>query len=208
MTIYFNLGYTPETRKIADYEIKGISLGERGRGRYELFIPCADNIPEKLGGYLPGLKLGLTKSNRPRIVPGDDPKMVSLILEAAGGYRRGSWGTVKYLKGSDVQLLGKGNGAFGDAGRIGGWDAVACNLKKGWIRIRKSGHSTCSEYDGICPDGQFRNFPSLDELIYLFDNAGWELPFSLSDERGIVAEEWVDVTSLPLPEIIKKPAEK
>ena len=208
MTTYFNQHFSVETRQISDYTIKGISLGERGRGRYELFIPCSESSPESFSGVIPGIKLGTTKSNRPRLIPGDDKEGISLVLSAEGGYRRGTWGFIKYLKGSEVELLGVANGAFGDAGRIGSWDAVACKLKSGWICIHRSGHNDASEYVGFGPDGKFHNTDCLDDLICLYDMNGWDLPFTLTDERLRVKEEWESVTSLPLPEFTKKPAEK
>lgn len=203
MAIYFNQSKTVETRKISDYEVKGFSLGERGRARYELFVTCPSNLTE-LSGLMPGLKLGQTMSGRPKIVTGDDANGISLVLSAKGGYKRNTWGSIKYLKGSDVALLGKANGAFGDAGGIGSWDAAVLNLRKGFIRVRLSGRPISSQYYGFNPDGKFADFNSLDELICVYDVNGWALPFHLTEERGIVEDEWESVTALPLPEFKNK----
>lgn len=63
-------------------------MGEEGRGRKFYLLPS--EYPLEKGINL-GLKIGLTKSGKPRVVKGEDEKTF-LILSSEGGYtRRGGW---------------------------------------------------------------------------------------------------------------------
>ena len=99
-----------------------VSMGEKGRGRHELrlCVSSKDTVIEK--GLNMDLSIGSTKSGRPRIISQTNNDLY-LLLTTAGGYTRRGCGqvwlwdknTAKYIK------IAQGNGADGDAGRIGFW---------------------------------------------------------------------------------------
>lgn len=98
-----------------------ISLGERGRGRYEAIIPVHNgNIEIENLDYM---EVALTKSGKPKIVPSEKSEGWLLILSGNGTYTRGTYGTVyvQEERKNDVAIIARGSGAYGTAGRIGSY---------------------------------------------------------------------------------------
>jgi hypothetical protein len=121
--------------KIADYTIKGFSLGEVGRGRKIITIPCPENQVEFM-------EPGLTKSGKPRLNNSKSDKGWIARISSEGAYVRGANGNVSYppqLEGK-INLIAKGYGAFGAAGRTGAWDDVLIHteLENFLIRVKPS----------------------------------------------------------------------
>lgn len=193
----FNKGFSVEDRKISDdITIRGIALGERGRGRHETFIPVPREFPDRPEDEMvPGICMGLTKSGKPRLIVSHDKNdsSITALLSSNGGYRRGTCGEIYVLKSSKVSTVATGYGAWGDAGRIGTWTDACIQFSSGWIRVKYSGHSGDRLYCGFCPDNKFRTFESIDDLIMAFDMNGWNMPFKFdADNRTCdLKEEWV-----------------
>ena len=104
------------------------SLGERGRGRREISLPT--NIKEEKikSGLNAELTIGFTKNGNPRVNHGHDNSLY-LLLSSEYGYTRRGDGIIYMPKvhANEIDILAVGNGADGDAGRIGSWD---CGLYK------------------------------------------------------------------------------
>lgn len=196
VVLYQNKCFNVESRRLSDdIVIRGIALGERGRGRYETFLPVPTKYPESSPAHerLQNYGIGFTKSNRPRIVPDSQHQGVCALLTSNGGYNRQQSGYVRILQNSAVQHLATGTGAWGGAGRVGGWTDAVIQFTEGWVQATFSGHSGAIEYYGFCPDGRFRTFECLDDLIAAYDAAGWDLPFKLDPEtRTVIESDWVE----------------
>jgi hypothetical protein len=128
----------PLLSKAMDFgEINFISLGESGRGRKEIILPSSIEVSK---GLNPTLFIGLTKTNRPRINHNEmnSKKEIHLLLDSSGGYTRRGNGTISYY--GAVEVIAVGNGADGDAGRIGQWTAAVLKITgEAWIWIKYSG---------------------------------------------------------------------
>lgn len=142
-------------------------LGESGRGRKLLALPAFENQPDIKCGWN-DLSIGLTKSGRPRIVNGNND--IYAIFSCAGIYTRGTYGTVSVSDLSAIEVIGRGNGAYGDAGRIGGWDDIVIKMNKPClIKVRPvGGYKTNSKFYYF--DGkEFYKSGDVDELRDNFD---------------------------------------
>lgn len=133
-----------------------IELGQKGRGRNLMVLPCKSGLV-LTPGLNQGYTIGVTKNGRPRINDYDDGKLY-FLLSTEGGYTRRGNGWVGAYKENQisVQLLAKGNGADGDAGRIGYWDVVLIGItgnprpEGDWFRIRTSGGGYGTDPQWIC----------------------------------------------------------
>lgn len=105
----------PSTIKIADFQITGIILGEKGRGRKETIIPT----PE--GGLM---EPGVSRAGKPRLNKSASSSGWIARISTEGNYVRGANGNVSVHPEhqSLVRVIARGHGAFGAAGRIGTWD--------------------------------------------------------------------------------------
>jgi len=167
-------------------QLSGIAIGEHGRGRKEVFIPCPEGV-EIIEGMCENLSISTTQSGRCRIDRGNNGFFA--ILSSEGGYTRRGNGTIESLASNPVKILDRGNGADGDAGRIGDWDAVIAEMPAGGtiIRVRRSGGnpSDLIRFDGY----SFQYIPNA-EIEAFFDHLDVDLPFSF-DGRKFKSEEWV-----------------
>lgn len=131
----FNI--VPIVRVMSFGELSVIALGERGRGRYEAVIPCGVKKDDKFGS------IAKTKTGNPKIIPSSSPEHGWLaVVSGSGTYTRGTYGTV-YCQKEDVekvQVLTLGNGAYGDAGKIGSWNEFLITITDNtFLRIRPAG---------------------------------------------------------------------
>lgn len=121
-----------------------ISLGERGRGRFEAIVPVASSVVDsKFVDVIPSIK------GNPKIVPSNDPGDGYITrISSEGCYTRGTYGSVYTIGDCGVKVIAKGSGAYGDAGRIGGWNDFLLYVPDGtFLRVRPSGGSDkCSRY--------------------------------------------------------------
>lgn len=142
--IYSNKSLKVEVRKIADFEISIVTMGEEGRGRREVRLPVPQGMQEIPAGVSSGLTIGTTKTGRPRINRGENPEMY-LLLDTKKGYTRRGDGFVRVLKkySDNVKVLERGNSADGDAGRIGTADALVLRATAPcWLKVIYGGNST------------------------------------------------------------------
>jgi hypothetical protein len=125
---------TPVEISIADYQIFGVSLGESGRGRKLTTIPCPKEFKY--------LEPGLTKTGKPRLNSSSSDKGWIARVSTSGAYIRGARGNVSvptHLLG-EFNVIAKGYGAFGDAGRTGTWDDLIFStlLEEFILRVKPS----------------------------------------------------------------------
>jgi hypothetical protein len=102
-------------------DVEGITLGEEGRGRKEVFIPSTFDVKK---GMNESLDIGKTKTNRPRVVAtSEDTLGLYMIINTHGGYTRRGNGFASVTDINQITVIERANGADGDAGRIGTWDS-------------------------------------------------------------------------------------
>lgn len=131
----FNI--VPIVRDMSFGSLNVVCLGERGRGRFEAVVPCDVKKDDKFGS------IAKTKSGNPKIVPSSLPEHGWIaVVSGSGTYTRGTYGTVYCQKcdAEKVQVLATGNGAYGDAGRIGDWNEFLITITDNtFLRIRPAG---------------------------------------------------------------------
>lgn len=193
--------YTNETLKIAEREMKfgnvtGVSIGEYGRGRREVFLPTPKGLEGEIShGLTEDLTIGTSKTGRPRINranKGDNE--LYLILSTERNYTRRGNGYVRAPKNQKVEIIARGNGADGDAGRIGSWDALILKANEGDVyRVTWGGYGY--GYDAtfyVVLDGKV-HVADQPEIEDLYDSLGIDIPFELrfeDDSLKITSEEW------------------
>jgi hypothetical protein len=97
-----------------------VVLGERGRGRKQVLVPFHARFNENADNY----EVGETQSGGVKIIQGQNSSVGYIAkLSGEGVYTRGTIGTVYVSQGDieKIEVLEKGWGAYGDAGRIGTW---------------------------------------------------------------------------------------
>jgi hypothetical protein len=108
-----------------------IRLGRSGRGRSEVIVPLDPGVERGSIGdpcraaadALPRASAAITADGGVRLVPEAAPSdRVLLVLTGDPGYYRGADYSYDLPTGSRV--LARGRGAYGDAGRLGGWDEI------------------------------------------------------------------------------------
>lgn len=117
----FNIA--PKPVQIADYEITALSLGESGRGRKNIIVPCPADSEY--------IEAGVSKTGKFRLNSSSNSAGWIMRISTYGAYIRGANGNVSVHPDytGTVHLLCKGHGAFGDAGRTGTWDDVILHSK-------------------------------------------------------------------------------
>lgn len=169
--IYSNVSLDLKVRKMSFGDLKVVSLGEKGRGRKEILLPS--NYDVKFG-MNNNLTIGLSKNGKPRINKinkGDDDNMY-LIIDTYNGYTRRGDGYITFQDGQGIEVIAEGNGADGDAGRIGSWGVylikVPVDEKIKIIKINYSGKENRIDYAII--DGEVVKLVNEDSLDLYFDS--------------------------------------
>ena len=133
----FNL--TTEIIEVAGNKLSVIQLGEKGRGRLLVSIPCPEGLQD--GDTVQALP-PQTKANglktKPSIKRSNDPENGWVArISTNGSYIRGACGNISYdptqPNVSAPIVIAKGYGAFGDAGRTGTWDDVVVQVPDGTV---------------------------------------------------------------------------
>ena len=139
--LFSNVTIKSEIRTFDFGSISQICLGEKGRNRQLLALTCPEGLEIK-EGMNSGITVGLTKSGKPRINKYEDNQLF-MLLSSEGGYTRRGNGSIQVLREApldDYQVLAKGRGADGLAGRIGHWDAMLIKApSEGIVRVRTGG---------------------------------------------------------------------
>ena len=191
--LFMNKTVEVESREFKFGTVAGVALGEHGRGRQQVFLPTPKGLEGAIGGLRSDLTIGLTKAGRPRINHGKDKDMY-LALSSERGYTRRGNGVVKVPVGQAVELIARGNGVDGDAGRIGDWDVVLVKAKEGDVfRVTWGGSGYGYEPTFyVVHNGQVFEADQ-QEVEDLYESIGLEMPFNLTfEERRMVVNlhEW------------------
>ena len=125
--------------EVAGNKVPVIQLGESGRGRLLVSIPCPEGLQD--GDTVQALP-PQTKANglktKPSIKKTSDTENGWVArISTDGSYIRGACGNVSYdptqpSVGAPI-LIAKGYGAFGDAGRTGNWDDLVVQVPDGAV---------------------------------------------------------------------------
>ena len=122
--------------EVAGNKVPVIQLGESGRGRLLVSIPCPEGLQD--GDTVQALP-PQTKANglktKPSIKRSNDPENGWVArISTNGSYIRGACGNVSYDPTQPAPIvIAKGYGAFGDAGRTGTWDDVILQVMDGTV---------------------------------------------------------------------------
>lgn len=181
--IYSNINLTLETRKMSFGDLKCITLGEKGRGRKEILLPSLSNITV---GLNKDLTIGLTKNGRPRINKVNPKKdnTLYILLDTYGGYSRRGDGVISFREEQGFEIIAEGNGADGDAGRIGSWGVYVIKApvddKMKIIKIKYSGKANKIAYIAVI--GQDVRLINEDDIDIFFD----QLDLDINDYKFIL----------------------
>ena len=174
--LYSNVNLQVETRKMSFGELSVISLGEKGRGRKEIILPSMVDIKF---GMNEGVTIGLTKNGRPRINKVDSHKDNSLylLIDTYGGYTRRGNGYITFREDQGFEIISEGNGADGDAGRIGTWSVYVIKApiddKFKFIKIQYSGKDNRVGYIAVI--GRDVKMIDEDNLDIFFDQMNLDI---------------------------------
>jgi len=195
--LYTNKDLRVNEREMSFGKLRGVTIGECGRGRKDVFIPVPEGIDEIRREVIHELSIGLTKSGRPKIIKGTDGKHY-LILSSQANYTRRGDGVVRYLKAQGAPVvIDRGNGADGAAGRIGTWDVVIVEANEGDIfRVTWSGYNY-----GIDPTYYVVHNGSIfsarqPDVEILFGIINVDIPFTLKNTAEgfvITRDEWEEI---------------
>ena len=122
--------------EVAGNKLSVIQLGEKGRGRLLVSIPCPEGLQD--GDTVQALP-PQTKANglktKPSIKRSNDPENGWVArISTNGSYIRGACGNISYDPTQPAPIvIAKGYGAFGDAGRTGTWDDVVVQVPDGTV---------------------------------------------------------------------------
>ena len=172
----YNLLSHRQEREMSFGKLTILALGERGRGRYESIIPFASTISEN-----DFVDIAPTKSGKTKIIPSSKKENWLAVLDAEGCYTRNTLGDIYVPENqkNNVKIIAKGNGAYGDAGRIGDWYAYLTFIKDGtFIWVRPSGGSHKRERYWIYFDHEKAFQLSEEELPIFCDTNNLDLPNS------------------------------
>nr|DAE48579.1 MAG TPA: hypothetical protein [Caudoviricetes sp.] len=195
--LYANRSFRAKDREMDWGTLHQITMGEHGRGRKLVALTCPADIEEISAGLHKDLTIGSTKSGNPRIIKASDDRLY-MLLSAEGRYTRRGNGTIQVLQ-SDVDkyhVLRRGNGADGDAGRIGYWDCMVIEAASnhGIIKVRTGGAGYGIPSDiYIIHDGKVYKC-TLETLADCCENLGIDIPCKMErDKNGNLAfgDDWI-----------------
>ena len=139
--LYANQKMEATERTMEFGTIYQIGMGEIGRGRKFMTLTCPKDTTIE-SGMNTDYTIGTTKSGKPRLNKKSDNTLY-MMLSAEGGYTRRGNGTIKVLSSQKdkFEVMARGNGADGDAGRIGFWDCLLLKAPDtdAIVRVRTSG---------------------------------------------------------------------
>jgi len=168
--IYSNIKIKKVIKTFRFGDVEGITLGEEGRGRKEVFIPSTFDVKK---GMNESLDIGKTKTNRPRVVAtSEDTLGLYMIINTHGGYTRRGNGFASVTDINQITVIERANGADGDAGRIGTWDSFLLKVnsfeKDLMIVVHYSGGDE-QELILVKTDGDIISFKTLAEFALWLD---------------------------------------
>lgn len=182
--IYSNINLKVEARKMSFGDLRCIVMGEKGRGRKEILLPSINNI---VCGLNKGVTVGVTKNGRPRInklKPQEKDNSMYLLIDTYGGYSRRGSGYIDFRAEQGFEIIAEGNGADGEAGRIGSWGVYVVKApvddKLKFIKIKYSGNANKEAYLAVI--GQDVRLISEDDIDLFFD----QLALDMGDYKYII----------------------
>ena len=197
--LYTNKDLQISEREMSFGKLKGITIGQKGRGRWEIFLPTQsvdkDTIEE---GLHKDLSIGLSKSGRPKIIKKEEDK-IFLILDSKNEYTRRGDGKIFALAANKEQakVIARGNGADGLAGKVGQWDAIVLEAKDGDVfRVRWGGYNygrPTTIYTVLNGEVYIADLPDVEDL---YDYLHLDLPFSVFYDKGetlLSLKEWKEI---------------
>lgn len=132
-------------RQMSFGELTVIALGEKGRGRYENLVPFQGDITES--DFVIPVP---TKTGKTKIIKGGTKHGWIARISCEGCYTRDTTGKASVHKkdAEKIIVLASGNGAEGDAGRIGWWADYLMQIQdETLIRVKRhGGHKTPAYY--------------------------------------------------------------
>lgn len=183
--IYSNVNKTVETRKMSFGDLRGISLGKRGSGRKEIFLPVPRNFPQELpaGEVICGFSVGYSKTGRPRITTEDCT--LALILDCEGDVFERTTGRVQGLVKVRHELVAS-------AYWIGIWYSTILKAKDGDVfLVRKSGDpAKVGPRIVYLVSGNNVFHCELPLAEKTFKTLGKELPFTIIGGNEVNPDEW------------------
>lgn len=197
--VYSNVNKKAEEREMEFGTIYQMAFGEKGRGRKLLALTCQKPDMELMANSLhENMNIGTTKSGKPKLVYSNTSTELYMLLSSAGGYTRRGDGVIRVLKGEEdnFEVIARGNGADGDAGRIGTWDVVLVKIKdvnKDFIIcVRTSGEGYGTDSDMyMYHNGKISHFKSGDSHD-AYDAIDEDMPYTFGDD-GFDLYEWVKI---------------
>lgn len=193
--LFTNKDLKVEVREMKFGQVTGVAIGEYGRGRREVFLPTPNGIEGEIANLRTDLTIGQSKSGRPRInrAPANDSE-IYLLLSTKRGYTRRGDGCIRVPEGQEVQIIARGNGADGDAGRIGQWTALVLKAKDGDIfRVTWAGYGYGFDATFYVVLGGKVYVADQPEIEDLYESLGMEVPFTLSfkdSKLSVISGEW------------------
>lgn len=195
--IYSNINKKAEARELEFGTIHQMAFGEKGRGRKLIPVTCQDSDMELIRHKLhENMSIGTTKSGKPKLIFSNASELY-MVLSAKGGYTRRGNGVIRVLKSQadNFEVIARGNGADGDAGRIGFWDVVLLKIKdvnKDFIIcVRTSGEGYGTDSDMyMFHGGKIHHFKSSDSHE-AYDAIDEDMPFTFND--GFDLAEWTKI---------------
>lgn len=193
--LYTNKNMEAIEREMEFGTIYQVGMGEFGRGRRYMAVTCPKDTQIQ-SGMNPDYTIGKTKTGKPRIVKKADDTLY-MMLSAQGGYTRRGNGTIRVLASQKDQfeVIARGNGADGDAGRIGFWDCMLLKVPNtdAIVRVRTSGegYGTPSDLYVIHEGAVYHCY--LDELEECCEALGIEPLCEIVNEEGELyfGEDWI-----------------
>ena len=192
--LYLNKAKKIEERMVGDYTVKGVTLGEFGRGRREVFLSTNLTIEKIQKGLNTDLSIGKTRSGRPKLIEEKDGKLY-LILNSSNGYTRRGCGfqNVREEDKERITVIARSNGADGDAGGIGSWDENLVEIlgkESLVIRNKRSGGGTSQiiriDWDNN-PNPVINEFENIEDYLLWCDAKDTEILFDLEKrDNGFV----------------------
>ena len=177
-----------------------ICIGESGRGRKEIRLACPpDEKTTIVKGLNKNYTIGTTKNGKPRINKSSDEHLY-LIISTEGGYTRRGNGWIGMWKNNtgNYEVIASGNGADGDAGRIGSWDCAVIKINNqpvnDWIRIRTSGggYGTSPQWLSISSKGIYL-FNETSDAEQFADTMDLEFPSYDEDNSVSIKDTFKDI---------------
>jgi len=162
------------------------AMGEEGRGRRLMTLPSGIKADTITKGLHDDITIGTTRNGRPRINSGRDNE-IYLMLTSSGGYtRRGNgYFQVPALQDSTIDVLAFGNGADGDAGRIGSWACILMRVPNDAdfiTKIQYSGGGNEPHYV-FCHEGSVYE-GTKENIIDLCDHLDIACPLIVKEKDG------------------------